>query len=199
MTKITQFFDRLKNDFLAASAAYLVLGLILVIFPSQVASAACYILGALLIAAGITLIIKFFLRRGVSSLFSITLIGGIVISAIGIFIIVRSETVIQLVPFIFGVMAVIDGIIALQRSISLAKVGFPFWWLSLLLSIITVALGVAVSVNPFESGILAFRFIGICLIFAGAADLWEIISLNKKMKMSKEADCVTEDPDDGEE
>ncbi len=199
MTRLTQFFERLKADFIATSAAYLVLGLILVIFPAQVASVACYILGALLIAAGIVFIIKFFSCRGISSLFSLTLIGGIVLTAIGIFIITRSEIIIQIVPFIFGIIAIIDGIIALQRSLILAKVGFPFWWLSLVLSVITVALGIVVAINPFESGILAFRFIGVCLIFAGIADLWGITSLSKKIKMTKEADYVIENPDESQE
>lgn len=194
MSTLTNLFAKLKANFITASVAYIALGIVLVIFPAQVAGIACYILGALLIAAGLLMIVNFFTMRGISSLFSITLAAGIITAAVGIFIIVRSDTVLKIVPFIIGVIAVIDGLVGLQRSVLLGRCHFSTWWLSLVFSLATLILGVVIAINPFESAIFMFRFIGICLIFTGIVDIWGIHSFNKYTAVPKD-DFVIENSD----
>lgn len=193
MSKISSFLASLKANFITASVIFILLGVILIIFPGQVANIACYVLGALLIAAGVLLIIKFFSLKGVSSFFSITLVCGIIFSAIGLFMIIRSDLVIAFIPFIFGIVAIIDGIIGIQRAILLAKANFKIWWLALIFSIVVSVLGIIMAVNPFESGLFVFRFIGICLVFNGLIDIWGILSFSKFFKSVKPEDYTIED------
>ena len=90
MTQLEKFFKNLKASFFASAAIYLVTGMLLMIFPEQIAKVACYLFGGLFVLAGIYLVIKFFSCRSVSSLFSITLVSGIIIAAIGIFLMFNS-------------------------------------------------------------------------------------------------------------
>ena len=132
MTQLEKFFKNLKASFFASAAIYLVTGMLLMIFPEQIAKVACYLFGGLFVLAGIYLVIKFFSCRSVSSLFSITLVSGIIIAAIGIFLMFKQDVVYSVIPFIFGIVAIIDGLINIQRAVMLARNHFPMWWLSLL-------------------------------------------------------------------
>ena len=167
MTQLEKFFKNLKASFFASAAIYLVTGMLLMIFPEQIAKVACYLFGGLFVLAGIYLVIKFFSCRSVSSLFSITLVSGIIIAAIGIFLMFKQDVVYSVIPFIFGIVAIIDGLINIQRAVMLARNHFPMWWLSLLFAVVAIVLGLIMAIRPFETAMFAFRFIGICFVFNG--------------------------------
>lgn len=203
MSSIAKVLENLKRGFIASAAVSLALGIIMIIFPEAVGAVICYLLGGLLAVAGIALIVKFFSCRDITSAFSVTLIGGIIIAIVGLYIIFKHETVLAIVPFVFGILAIIDGLINVQRSILLSKSGFKIWWLSLVFSVIAIILGIVMVLNPFTTAMLAFRFIGICLVFNGIMDLWGTVSFNKFIKFndgSKNADYVIENKNkkDGE-
>ena len=48
MTQLEKFFKNLKASFFASAAIYLVTGMLLMIFPEQIAKVACYLFGGLL-------------------------------------------------------------------------------------------------------------------------------------------------------
>ena len=145
MTQLEKFFKNLKASFFASAAIYLVTGMLLMIFPEQIAKVACYLFGGLFVLAGIYLVIKFFSCRSVSSLFSITLVSGIIIAAIGIFLMFKQDVVYSVIPFIFGIVAIIDGLINIQRAVMLARNHFPMWWLSLLFKLLCLRSALSVS------------------------------------------------------
>ena len=126
MTQLEKFFKNLKASFFASAAIYLVTGMLLMIFPEQIAKVACYLFGGLFVLAGIYLVIKFFSCRSVSSLFSITLVSGIIIAAIGIFLMFKQDVVYSVIPFIFGIVAIIDGLIMAIRPFETAMFAFRF-------------------------------------------------------------------------
>ena len=175
MTQLEKFFKNLKASFFASAAIYLVTGMLLMIFPEQIAKVACYLFGGLFVLAGIYLVIKFFSCRSVSSLFSITLVSGIIIAAIGIFLMFKQDVVYSVIPFIFGIVAVM-----------LARNHFPMWWLSLLFAVVAIVLGLIMAIRPFETAMFAFRFIGICFVFNGVMDMWGTYSFNKFVKDTKD-------------
>ena len=59
MTQLEKFFKNLKASFFASAAIYLVTGMLLMIFPEQIAKVACYLFGGLFVFAGIYLVILF--------------------------------------------------------------------------------------------------------------------------------------------
>jgi len=178
MTQLEKFFKNLKASFFASAAIYLVTGMLLMIFPEQIAKVACYLFGGLFV--------KFFSCRSVSSLFSITLVSGIIIAAIGIFLMFKQDVVYSVIPFIFGIVAIIDGLINIQRAVMLARNHFPMWWLSLLFAVVAIVLGLIMAIRPFETAMFAFRFIGICFVFNGVMDMWGTYSFNKFVKDTKD-------------
>ena len=50
MTQLEKFFKNLKASFFASAAIYLVTGMLLMIFPEQIAKVACYLFGGLFVS-----------------------------------------------------------------------------------------------------------------------------------------------------
>lgn len=117
-------------------------------------------------SCGIYLVIKFFSCRSVSSLFSITLVSGIIIAAIGIFLMFKQNVVYSVIPFIFGIVAIIDGLINIQRAVMLARNHFPMWWLSLLFAVVAIVLGLIMAIRPFETAMFAFPALSVSALFS---------------------------------
>lgn len=51
MTQLEKFFKTFKASFFASAAIYLVTGMLLMIFPEQIAKVACYLFGGLFVLA----------------------------------------------------------------------------------------------------------------------------------------------------
>ena len=73
------------------------------------------------------------------------------------------------------------------------------WWVALLLSLLTVALGVVLICNPFTIVDTVVRIIGAFLVYDGLSDMW-ILSRVFKTKKNREkiidTDAVIVDEDE---
>lgn len=185
-----RYFNKFKISFIVSAVITFLFGLVLIIFPQQTSSVMCYIFGGLLLLLGIVLIVKFFSVRSTSSLFSVTLVAGLILSAIGIFLLAYQNIVISMIPFVFGIFIAVDGLINIQRSIILCKHSFKAWYFALALSILSVVLGIVLIFNPFDAAIVMIRFIGISFVFNGLLDLWSTISFSKNVKFVLPDDFV---------
>ena len=76
-----------------------------------------------------------------------------------------------LLPLLFGLMLLVDGVVRAQSSFALAKRKGQKWWLLLLLSLVSVALGVVLVLHPFDAAIGVTMLCGILLIVEGALNL----------------------------
>ena len=57
-----EFFHNMKLSFLLAAVLYIILGLILLIWPGVSATVFCYAFGGILLIYGVVTIVSFFLR-----------------------------------------------------------------------------------------------------------------------------------------
>ena len=71
----------------------------------------------------------------------------------------------------FGIFIVVDGLSRIGTAIDLAKRKGQKWWLLLLFSIVSVALGVLLVLHPFDAAVSAVMLCGILLIAEGALNL----------------------------
>lgn len=145
----------------------IVLGAIFIISPSGVESVLCYILAAAVAVIGLVNLAGYFIqkadeetgRRGNG------FVLGILLICLGIFIVVRQELVIALVPFLFGVMVMIRGLMVIQGSFYMRRMGFGIG-IPLATGLLTMALGLFIMLFPFETAEVLFILIG-CSLLAG--------------------------------
>ena len=76
-----------------------------------------------------------------------------------------------LLPFFFGLMLLIGGIGKLQYTLNFKRMGATRWYLELVGTILSIAFGIIILVNPFSTALLLMRIIGIALLIEGIQDL----------------------------
>ncbi len=170
-----------KKSLTAASMAYLLLGAVLLFFPGLTTGLFCTVVGLLLLIYGIITIISFFAHRGSADSFSFQaeLILGIISAIVGAFFLGHPDFIIRIIPTILGLYVLIDGLVNLKRGLDLRACGYAGWTTTLVMSGVSLVLGLIILWNPFKTGIILWRIIGGAFIYQGVSDLLAIRALGK--------------------
>lgn len=162
-----QHFYAVRHGVMLSTVLLFLLGVVLVGWPGLFIEFACYILGGVLVAFGAVKVIEQ-LKQPYRNVFVMGF--GIVVAAIGIVIITNPQMVSSIVPLVFGLILLFDGISSVRHSFDLHRYGDGKWVTLLILSLITVAFGVLVLLHPYGTAELAFRIMGIALIYNALSD-----------------------------
>ena len=126
-----------RRTFLLIAALYLACGISLLVWPAQSGLVICYVFGGISLLYGAVQIIRYCCNAAVS-IFRYELVTGILCCAFGLFVILRADMVLAVLPFVFGCAIVFDSVMTLQNAIDLRRLGFSRWWLILLLALVLV-------------------------------------------------------------
>ena len=160
-----------KNGMLLLSVAYIVIGMLLLIMPETSLLWICNIFGVVVLVTGIVCLIQYARIRGTGFTAPFMLVGGVITAGLGIFTLAKPQVVTSFLPVVFGIFIVVDGLSRIGTAIDLAKRNGQKWWLLLLFSIVSVALGVLLVLHPFDAAVSAVMLCGILLIAEGALNL----------------------------
>lgn len=173
------FLRKIKVDATLSAILCIVLGVVLVIWPRIVGNVFCYVVGGALLISGIAYMVTYFKQRENTSLFQVDFLLGLVFSVLGVWIILRPDMVISLIPILFGIVILLHGFANIQQALNLKKAGYAKWGAALAVAIITVAFGGVLLFQPLMAADAAIMLLGIGLIFDGVSDLWMISRISK--------------------
>lgn len=193
----------MKWNMLMSAALYIVLGLILLIFPATTAPTICYMVAGIAIVTGLINLVVYFTRNITRNYYRNDFVMGLLLMVLGIFVIYKVDLVIDLVPFIIGLCIIVSGLFKLQGALDVQRMGGNAV-LILGVAVVNVVIGILMMINPFESTLLLYRLLGAGLLFSGMTDMASTLYLSSKMhgymkKLSEadEAIKVTEIAPDG--
>ena len=183
----------LKSSIIS-SVSLIALG-ILLIFQSEVTIITIsYIIGSILIALGVIAAIRFIKHIKDISRSDLDIIYGIVCIILGVVVIENPEAIASVIPFVLGLIIIVNSATKLQYSFELKKEKNDLWLSTLILSIIMVICGIVLIFNPFKGAVLLTRIVGIFILIYSILDLTSTIVINNtfnKIKNSIE-ESVTE-------
>ena len=145
-------------------------GVIMLLRPALTLEVMARAVGILLIIVGLLFVLAFMLRRG-SQVIGYDLILGVVITGLGIFVCLRSDFVVSILPTIFGICIAISGVLKLQRGFDVKRLGLDSWGYIIIMSLISILLGTIIILNPFGAAVWLMRAIGLSFIYSGITDL----------------------------
>ena len=177
-----EFFHNMKLSFLLAAVLYIILGLILLIWPGVSATVFCYAFGGILLIYGVVTIVSFFLRDSRQGSFVFELFLGIVAAALGLLFLLRPVIVASVLPVILGLFIVVDGLVNLKRALELRRMLYLRWTVPLVLSAVSAVLGLVIVFQPFLAAEALVMLIGAVLIYEGLSDLWTIFRVSQWTK-----------------
>lgn len=193
------YIKSLKVNYSLSAVICVILGIVLLVWPGQSTQVVCMVLGIVLGGFGLIQIILYLATKEKTMVSHSMMMLGVVLAVIGGWIVLRPETIIKAVPMIVGILIVIHGFHNAVQAIDLKKMQYDNWWVALLLSLLTVALGVVLICNPFTIVDTVVRIIGAFLVYDGLSDMW-ILSRVFKTKKNREkiidTDAVIVDEDE---
>lgn len=170
----------MKWNMLMSAALYIVLGLILLIFPATTARTICYMVAGIAIVIGLVNLVVYFTRNITRNYYRNDFVMGLLLMFLGIFVIYKVDLVIALVPFIIGLCIIVSGLFKLQGALDVQRMGGNAV-LILGVAVVNVVIGILMMINPFESALLLYRLLGAGLLFSGMTDLASTLYLSSKM------------------
>lgn len=150
-------------------------GLVLLLIPGTLNKIIGILIGAALLIAGVLAIIKYTKEKEEGS--NLNLVSGILYSVLGVIIIIYPYSIINLVTICLGVYLVINGLLKLKLAFNLKNVTDK-WIGTLIMSIITVILGILLIFNPF-AGITITKLAGAFLVVVAIFDLIDTYIIEK--------------------
>lgn len=179
------YFKKMKANDLISSLVFVVIGLVLLIWPGTSTQVVCMVLGGVLLAYGVIQIVMYLFAKEKTLYHQGMLILGIILSVIGAWILLKPEMIIAAVPVIMGIIIVMHGVHNIVQGLQLKGMDYEKWWIAFALGIVTVALGSILIYNPFSVVNTVVRVIGAFLIYDGISRIWIVSRVSKSKKLKE--------------
>ena len=178
MKEIKEF----RKSYILVSALYVVLGVVLLFWPTTSIKMICFGLAIAMIVLGITYGVIYFTKDNLSGLLQMDLVIGIICLAFGIFILLNPAFLASVLPFAMGIILLLGAVVKLQSAINMKRLNFSKWYLVLICALLIVALGIVLLCNPFQSERLMILYIGGCLVLDGLTNLVSLFCIQFRVK-----------------
>lgn len=193
MKPIGTLYDRSSGY--TRSAVTIIAGLIFVAWPEIIQGIFVYVLGTLILLAGIASLISH--RRTAKANgyeFSLLSANGIVSTVFGLLLLFFPSFFISIIMFLFGGILLLLGLFSVFNFIQTRKaIGTP-WGYAIVPVLITLC-GFSMFFSPKESGNTIFWLFGIALLVYGISELIQTFT-NRRRTLEHEADHPESDIED---
>ncbi len=177
---------KIKTNVVVSSALCVILGLVLVFRPGLSIRIVCTAVGVVLILSGAMRMIAYFSTRDGSLFSQANLIFGIVLAVVGVWIVIKPNKVMAIIPIIVGIVITIHGLHNLQQAMELWRDKYDRWWVALILGVLTVGFGVLLICRPFAAIDTVVMLIGFFLIYDGLSNVWIVSRIYKNAKILRQ-------------
>lgn len=162
------FFDKLQRYDLLRAVVYIVFGFIILIAPRSVFNTIVYLVAGYIACLGIISLYTSYKEKQ-KGYRNVQSVSGILLLIAAAAILVFAKGLLAIVPFFLGIMITFSGCTRLMASFNQKRIGLPYIT-SLIISLLIIAAGLVLVLNPFATWLLFFQIFGGILIFMGASD-----------------------------
>ena len=193
LDNIIEKLKSIRLHITASATACLALGVVFLIWPTQVTNIIAYVVGGLLVViGGIQAVSKIVNNENRSS----GLLVGLLILIIGVWIIFHPQTTVSLIPMVIGVVLVVSGIQELSLAITAKNVDASKWGWMILGAVITIVFGIICICVAFKIVTIAMRLLGLFLIYDGISSMVMVHHVNVAERVVDSTITREEDVDD---
>ena len=185
---IKDYIKKYEGCSIIVSILMICLSLFLMFKPLESLEVFTVIFAIIILLSGLGYLISYFTISKESRLFSIDLLLGLVTIISGIMLLVYKKDVINIFPIILGIWIIISNLFKLQLSINLSLFLDNAYLGPVLITILMIAFGLLLIINPFASFMTITVTAGTLLLITEVINLIEsiyvIIKLNKVKDLS---------------
>ena len=93
----------------------------------------------------------------------------------GIILLLYPDILVILIPIVVGMFVIVNSIVDIQLSLVLKDCGYNMWFLSIVLSILTIVCGIIIMINPQSSSTALTTLFGILVMVYSVAGMTNLI------------------------
>lgn len=174
-------FSKIWKETLIIALCFILLGCFMLMKPEMTLTFFSDIVGALVLMLAI---IAFYKHYKMKRMFTFDLAYGIVCVVGALLLFFNKEFLANLIPIVLGIVMIANSIFKIQYIFDLKKAGVERWYISLILSIIKITLGILLIVDPFESMFKITQIIGVFVILFAICDMSDLIVIKVYLNKS---------------
>lgn len=182
-------FKKVWKETLIIALCFILLGCFMLIKPEMTLTFFSDIVGALILMLAI---MAFYRHYKMQKMFTFDLAYGVVCVLGACLLFFNKEFLANLIPIVLGIVMIANSIFKIQYIFDLKKAGAKRWYVSLILSLIKITLGILLIVNPFESMFKITQIIGVFVILFAVCDLADLIIIKVCLNKSFDEDGYTD-------
>lgn len=161
-----------KISYIVMSAAFCVLGVLLMLFPGISVSAVGIAAGVMLIAFGLVKLMGYFSKDLYQLAFQFDLAFGVLLMVLGVVILVSPDRALTFLCIVMGIAILADGLFKLQSSLDARRFGLRVWGMLLALAICAGLIGTLLLLHPGQSAKVLMILMGVGVLFEGILNLY---------------------------
>ena len=162
-----------------AGVLLIALGVYCIIKPASTLFSAAWLIGLLTLFAGCSKLVFTFKTQAFLPNSATRVLSAILEILVGIFFLCNNLFLAMSLPIVFVMWVLIDSVIIAINSFDYKRVGFPYWWVLLILGICGIVLSVLGLKNPDVSASTLALLIGIGIITVGVSNICAVAGINK--------------------
>ncbi len=153
----------------------LAVGVVLLIDPDRFTRAVLFVVGAVLLIAGIVCVIRYFISSPEMAVMEKNLAIGLLCLIAGALFVFRNSLFPSL-THIYGIALLIVGAVKFQQGIDRLRFRLPYWYLTVINALIAMVISVLILIDPFKAMEMLWRIVAIALIVEAILDLAAVIT-----------------------
>ena len=162
-------------------------GLLLMLFPEFAQGVLYWTCGLVLLVFGISKFVAYFSGEPFHLAFRFDLALGILAVLLGLFLLIRPDIVLSLFWILLGIYEIVDGSFKVQTALEAKAFGFSKWWVLLIGAAASVVFGLLIMLEPWKSGLIFIRLVGVSFLIVGAQNLFTALYMASRwQKLRKE-------------
>lgn len=173
----------MKENLIKSSGhiASIILGLFFVIYSNMAIATIMKVFAILLVIIGGFLMIKY-LTSSVKP-HQMNLIGGGILAAAGIMLIIFSASIANTVlPIMIGTVILLSGIYRLWLALSFKRLGANVWMIPMISAVIAIVISFVIIFNTGATSSFISIILGVYLLISGVSGVAEVYTANKYKK-----------------
>ena len=173
---------KLLKSSIWSSIALIILGILLIFYSEITILSISYAVGGVLMAIGVLALIKYISNINKDTKNEIDIVYGIGTIILGIIVISNPKAIASIIPFILGILIVINSTAKIDYSFKLKKNKNNLWISTLVVALIAFVCGILLIFNPFAGAEFITKIIGAILLIYAVLDIISTIRISKVIK-----------------
>ena len=163
--------SKIKRSSIMTSIILVVIGIVMIMCPARYVDALVAVLGYSMLILSVVMMLNFISAKK-SLVNYIKFAGALVLMLLGIAVLVFTNIVL-IIGIVFGLVLIGDGLLTMINTyMYVRRAQRKGWWVLILLSLLMIAAGVIILVNPWwNEPVKLFDVIGVILLFSSVVSI----------------------------